>query len=291
MIVAGATGSTGRAMIRVARAAGWHVVALGRHAGRLATCGADEWHELSFRAADQIQAFLQPDDVVFSSLGASASLSIFMGFRTYKRVDVPLNVKLLDAARAARASRFIYVSLAFGRELRRFKFAEAHETVVDAVVDSGLPYTILRPTGLFSTFRRLWGFAKLGFFPLPGNPAVRSNPVHEQDVAEAGLNSIGGPSVEVDIGGPEIMTRADMARELMQAAGRTNGRGIKLPAWLFKVAAQMHRPFSPRVADMLRFYCEISSVDTIAPALGRRRMAEYYAQYKPRVWGGMHRSP
>ena len=293
IVVAGATGSVGRAVIRLARARGLHTVAIGRDAARLQSAGADEAREVNFQQPESLRVAMLPGDVVFSSLGASASPSPFMGRKRYRDVDVPLNTALLEAAKQAGAARFQYVSLAFGRDLRQYAFADAHETVVDAVVASGLRYTILRPTGIFSTFRRLWGFAKLGVFPIPGNPECRSNPIHEDDIAANALDSLARGDEQLEIGGPEVFTRREIGLQMCQAAGWKHGSTLRIPKWVHLGSAHLLAIISPRVLDMLRFYWAISVFDNIAPVAGQRRLADYYAEaarHKPGVLGGLHRS-
>lgn len=293
IVVAGATGSVGRAVIRLARASGIRTLAIGRDAGRLAGAGAEETRAVNFADVESLQACINPGDVVFSSLGASASPSPFMGRKRYRDVDVPLNRALIEAAVSAKAARFQYVSLAFGRDLRRYAFAEAHEQVVDAVVASGLPYTILRPTGIFSTFRRLWGFARLGVFPIPGKPDCRSNPIHEDDIAQNALDQIHGESKQLELGGPEVFTRREIGLLMCRAAGWKHGATLRMPNWFHLLNAHLLGIISPRVLDMLRFYLAISIFDNIAPVAGQRRLADYYAQAangKPGILGGLHRS-
>lgn len=292
IVVAGATGSVGRAVIRLARARGMATLALGRDASRLASVSADETRAVNFADAASLQACINPGDVVFSSLGASASPSPFMGRKRYRDVDVPLNSALLQAAVARNAARFQYVSLAFGRDLRQYAFADAHEQVVDAVVASGLPYTILRPTGIFSTFRRLWGFARLGVFPIPGNPDCRSNPIHEEDIARNALEHIEEEGAQLEMGGPEVFTRREIGLLMCRAAGWKQGTTLRLPNWFHLMNAHLLGIISPRVLDMLRFYLAISIFDNIAPVAGQRRLADYYAEAannKPGIIGGLHR--
>lgn len=293
IVVAGATGSVGRAVIRLARARGIATVALGRDGARLAAVGADEARVVDFHDAAALRGCVQRGDVVFSSLGASASPSPFMGRKRYRDVDVPLNQALMEAAVACNAARFQYVSLAFGRDLRQYAFADAHERVVDAVVASGLPYTILRPTGIFSTFRRLWGFARIGLFPVPGKPECRSNPIHEEDIARNALDHVDRPSAQLEMGGPEVFTRREIGLLMCQAAGWKRGHTLRIPDWFHLMNAHLLGIISPRVLDMLRFYLAISIFDNIAPVAGQRRLADYYAQaagQKPGILGGLHRS-
>jgi len=289
LVIAGATGSVGRALITVAREAGVRTRAIGRDPARLTRCGSDESSAVDFDDAASLRACVQPGDAVFSALGASASPSPLMGWGGYYSVDTRCNLALLAAAKAAGAARFQYVSLAFGRELRRYQFADAHERVVDAVIESGLPYTILRPTGIFSTFRRLWGFARLGLFPVPGKLDARSNPIHEADIAAQALAALAGPSRELELGGPEVLTRREMGEILMRAAGRPGGRCVRSPTWFHLGAAALLGLISPRVWHMLRFYLAISEFDNVVPAVGQRRLADYYTAFKPEVLGGLHR--
>lgn len=289
LVLAGATGSTGRALIELANGAGWHTRALGRDRRRLAACGAREYHAVTCRDVAELAAHIKAGDVVFSSLGASASPSPFMGWRSYYAIDTRLNLNLLEAAKQSGAVKFQYVSMAFGRELRRQAFADAHERVVDAVIASGLPYTILRPTGIFSTFRRLWGFAKLGVFPIPGKMEAKSNPVHEADIAAAALAAVDAASAELELGGPDVLTRREMGEIMMRAAGHDDGRCVHSPTWFHLGAAAMLGLISPRVWHMLRFYLAISEFDNVVPAVGQRRLSEYYSEFKPEVLGGLHR--
>lgn len=289
IVIAGATGSVGRALIKLARARGFRTVAMGRSRSRLETCGAHEVRVTEF-TPETLAGAIQPGDIVFSALGASCSPSPFMGWKTYRMVDVPLNTALLQAAKEAGAARFLYVSLAFGRELRRYAFANAHEVVVDRVVASGLPYTILRPTGIFSTFRRLWGFAKLGVFPVPGKPDAKSNPIHEEDIALAALDSIDSPSTELDVGGPEVFSRREMAQVMLRSAGRPRGIALRLPGWFHLLCANLLWLISPRAGQMLKFYLVISVFDNTVPATGKKRLEDYYQQKRPSIIGGLHRS-
>ncbi len=293
IVIAGATGSVGRALIRLARGRGLYTVALGRDAARLAGTGADECRAVDFSNVAALRACIAPQDFVFSALGASASPSPFMGRKRYRDVDVPLNRALVQAAVAAKAARFQYVSLAFGRDLRQYAFADAHEQVVDAVVASGLPYTILRPTGIFSTFRRLWGFARLGVFPIPGNPGCKSNPIHEDDIATNALDQLQGESLQLEMGGPDIFTRREIGLLMCRAAGWKQGATMRMPNWFHLFNAHLLGLISPRVLDMLRFYLAISIFDNVAPVAGQRRLVDYYAQaatQKPGILGGLHRS-
>ncbi len=62
-------------------------------------------------------------------------------------------------------------------------YARAHESFVVLLRDSGLPSTVVRPTGFFSVFGESLHMARKGRGILIGSGGARTNPVHEEDVA------------------------------------------------------------------------------------------------------------
>lgn len=50
----------------------------------------------------------------------------------------------------------------------------------------------------------------------------------------------------------------------------------KAPAWLVRMEAKLVSPFHPRMADLMEFFSVVGTTDGIAPALGERRLADYW---------------
>lgn len=78
---------------------------------------------------------------------------------TYMDVDYGANVNLLREAERAGVSRFIYVSVLNGNNMRHLKICNAKERFVDQLSLSDIDSCVIRPNGFFS----IWAI----FFPWP----------------------------------------------------------------------------------------------------------------------------
>jgi uncharacterized protein YbjT (DUF2867 family) len=217
-------------------------------------------------------------DVVVSCLGAPVSPSPWVGRRTYTAVDAPANVALVAEALRAGVRRFVYVSLLDGAASRALNYAEGHEQVVDALRESGIPATILRPTGFFASMGELVGFARRGIVPVIGDGLCRTNPIHEADVALAAADAAGDRAaglVETPLGGPEEFTRRDIAAMAFAALGR-RPRLLHVPPGPVRAAAGAMRLVNPRAADFQLFAVHVMTHPCIAPRAGTSRLADYF---------------
>ncbi len=222
VLVAGAAGALGRVVI--------HALTQRDHSLRALihnTPLPDELAAVTTRSGDaldpsQLAGACDGIDVVFSSLGASVIPSWGKGRKTFTRVDTPANQNLIEAARKAGVKRFVYVGVAGSRELGHLDYVRAHELVVTNLRESGLDYAVIRPTGLFSAFAVLVPMAARGPLPLIGDGLARTNPIHDGDVARACVEAIEGPAreKEMEVGGPEVLTRKEIAMLACEALGR-----------------------------------------------------------------------
>lgn len=278
--VAGATGALGRRVTERLLEAGHRVRALvrdprrlGALAGRVEAVPGDALGGVDLRVA------LQGARAGFSALGASVQPSLSAGRRSYPRVDTPANLRLIAAAQAAGTSRFVYVSLIRTPKAGATAYVQAHERVVEALRTSGLDWCALRPTGFHSVFVSMLDLAARGVVPVFGDGQSRTNPIADEDLAEAACARLLAPAPiderEPELGGPEIVTRRRIAELACEAMGR--GRPMSLPLWIGRVMALTLRPLSPRMSDLLRFAVAIGDEDGIAPCVGKRTLAETFA--------------
>lgn len=158
--VAGATGLTGREVVRVLAAGGVPVVAhvrpdsarLAEWRARFSECGAlvdtTAWQETAL--GERLDA-LAPQ-VVFALLGTTRArgkqAERELGRRdTYESVDYGLTALLLRAAgRARRRPRFVYLSALGVSDAARGAYYQARAKVERELRASGLPFTIVRPS-------------------------------------------------------------------------------------------------------------------------------------------------
>ena len=275
VLVAGATGMLGREVVALARSHGAEVRALARDGGRAKSLGLTDVRLGDARKRDALNGVCDGVDAVFSSLGASVALKYSAGYRGYRAVDIPANLNLLDEAQKAGVKRFVYVSAYVIPETVGITYFAAHEAVAREVLARPGGH-VLRPTAFFSALRPYLMMGKKGRVPLFGDGSARSNPVHDTDLAEIGARTLvfGGPA-EQDIGGPDVLTREAIAGLALEAWGKPP-RFRRVPPWLARSGAFMLTPFSPRLAQLVRFATEVSIIDLIAPQVGKRRLGDWF---------------
>jgi len=284
VLVAGATGHLGQHVVRVLKERGYWVRALTRRPGGGALLPeADE-----VRHGDLLQPATLPSacagvDAVFSCAGASLDVRRLSDRRSFTDVDYAGNRALLDAALRAGVPRFAYVSLFGGPTLERTEYARAHERFARALRDSGCTATVIRPTGFFHTFDEVLRMAQAGRGIVVGSGAARTNPIHEADLAEACIDALVQAWPELDVGGPETLTRAEIVDRAFAAVTPTGvtpaARAPKLThvsPRLLEAAATLVRPLNPRLSALLAFGAAVSVTDAVAPSFGSRRIESYF---------------
>ena len=214
-------------------------------------------------------------DVVVSCLGAPVAIA-HPEKRSYREIDFVANRNLLQQAQAAGVQRFVYVSVHLAPGYAHTAYVQAHEAFVDQLQLSGMPHTVVRPTGLFCVFLDLLAYAKLGMAPLIGDGEARTNPIHEADAAQVCLEHLADGPPSVSCGGPEIFSRRDIAELMFQQLGRPP-RLIRVPPAVFRLMGRMARLTSARKSELLEFAGAVSASNAIAPQVGAERLADYLA--------------
>lgn len=278
VLVAGATGMLGREVVAGLVRQGVEVRVLGRDAARAGALGVPDVKVADARKKKQLAGVCDGVDAVFSCLGASVALRVGAGWRGYKGVDVPANLNLLDEARRAGVPRFVYVSAFVVPETARLAYFAAHETVAREVLATAGGH-VLRPTGFFSALGAYLDMVRRGPVPVFGDGSARSNPIDDRDLAEIAVATTlrGGPA-EQSIGGPEILTRHQIAELAFDALGRPR-RIRKIAPWTVRVGAAMAAPFVPRISQLVRFATEVSLRDLVAPQVGTRRLGDWFREH------------
>lgn len=104
------------------------------------------------------------------------------------------------------------------------------------------------------------------------------NPIHEADLAAACADAFEKPSGwEADIGGPDALTRREIAGLALQAVGR-EARAVRVPVGVLRGAGWLMMPCWPRVGHLMTFISHILVEDFVAPPHGTRRIADYFQQ-------------
>ncbi len=276
IVVAGATGSLGRAACRVLSARGHRVRAIVRRESARVD-GAHSCVVADGLRPETLPAAVEGAQAVLSCMGAPIVPRPGGGRAGFEAVDTVANLHLLRAAESAGLERFTYVSVAGGRgPLSDLAYVRAHEAVVDALRPSSLHHAVVRPTGFFSAFELFVTLARWAPVPVLGDPTARTNPIATEDLAEVCADAVEDPGFgERAVGGPDVVTRRDIADLARAAAGRS-AASFRVPAGLARFGAWGLRWLHPRLAESIEFFARVGTVDGIAPAHGRRSLEAWF---------------
>ena len=275
--MAGATGYIGGGVVHGLRAAGISVRALTRDARRFTRVApGDEMFvgEATSRAA--LRGACNGVDAVFSSIG----IRTFARRPTLWDVDYQANINLLEEARRAGVRHFIFVSVIHGPLMAETSpLAKAREMVARAVIDSGIPYTIYRPTGFFNDMAEfLQAAEKRNSVRLLGSGEGLINPLSAIDMGhEVARAILSGPGrgTERSVGGPETFTH----RQVAELAFRILDKPEKIqavPRIVLRSAAAMLRPFHANAHGLATFFDFIACTpDMRGEPIGRIRLGPF----------------
>lgn len=226
LLVAGATGFLGREICRRLAAHDRSVRGLSRHTSDPAAVTLlDEWGIEPVRGDLKDRASL--DD---ACRGVETVISTASATRTrqpgdsIEATDHQGQLDLIDAARDAGASRFIYVSFSAGIG-GDDPLTQAKRAVEQRLRESGMTWTILRPT----YFMEAWLSPALGFDYVNAAATIYGSGENGiswlclADVAEVAVRSLVTPRSEnavIELGGPEVLSPLEVVRIFEEEAGR-----------------------------------------------------------------------
>ncbi|XRQ15956.1 SDR family oxidoreductase [Actinomadura welshii] len=229
ILVTGASGTLGRPLARLLAEAGADVHGLSRRA-REPEDGVT-WHKGDLHTGEGIDAALEGAETIVHCASDP--------FHT--RRDLPAAKRLIEAARRQGAPHLVYISIV-GVDRIPYSYYRTKYAVERLIEKSGLPYTILRTT----QFHTLPDMALNVLTKIPGllllPKGLRDQPVDVGEVAErlARLALAAGPAGRVDdMGGPEVLTAEEMARDYLRARGLR--RPVRVPLPLFGKAGRGFR--------------------------------------------------
>ena len=211
---------------------------------------------------------------IFSSLGKSVSL-FTNDHQDYEKIDYECNKNILSEAERAGTSRFVYSSILGSDADNKLHLAQVHYKVQQLLKQSTLGYTVLKPTGFFSGLHDLVIMGKKGIIPVIGSGKFVTNPIHHTDLAQKVMELLwDGPEV-VDVGGPEILSRKEIAKIIQK---KTKGRIIYLPEVLVRSGLPIFSFFTKDLSQNLDFFTYVTTRDMVAPNYGNHSFKEYIDQ-------------
>ena len=284
VLVAGATGYLGKFVVQAFKERGYWVRALARSEGRLREPGpftapgigpddVDEVFVGELTQPDTLDGLMEGIDIVFSSVGISRQRDGL----TFEQVDYQCNHTLIELSRAADVETFVYVSMQGATEppIADLAITRAHEKVVDELGASSLDHRIVRPCGYFSDMGALLTMAKKGRALLVGDGTNRMSPIHGRDLAQVCVDAVEGDAIEVEAGGPEVMTQREAAELAFDVVGKP-ARITVVPLWLAGGLMKTIRLASTQFGDLAEFIVVAGEVDGVGPPVGSTTLRSYF---------------
>ncbi|MEP5765559.1 MAG: SDR family oxidoreductase [Halieaceae bacterium] len=282
ILIAGATGYLGKYAVQAFKQRGYWVRVLTRSKERLFAPGpftapalqpedVDDVFVGEITRPETLQGMLDGIDAVYSSVGISRQRDGL----SFEQVDYQCNRNLIDACRGTDVRRFLYVSMQGAENIMQLAITRAHEKVVADLKDSGLETRIVRPCGYFSDMGVLYDMASRGRSFLVGDGSNKMNPIHGADLAQVCVDTLEGDQLEVEAGGPDIMTQ----REAAELAFEVVGKPVKIsviPMWLARGLARFIGLLSRQFGDLAEFIVTAGEIDGVGPQRGTTTLRSYF---------------
>ncbi|GGL81755.1 SDR family oxidoreductase [Wenxinia marina] len=279
ILIAGATGYLGRHLCTEYRARGWRVHALVRNAGRAGALDADRLIEAEATQPRTLQGAMDGADLVVSALGITRQAD-GLGYRD---VDYRANLNLLDEARAARIPHFAYIHVLNADAMAEVPLVAAKRAFVEALRAADIRSTVIAPSGYFSDMEDVLAMARSGRVWLFGSGEARINPIHGADLAAATADAVAEGRGWLDVGGPDVLTQAELARLAFATLDRP-ARITRLPDCFRRAAlAVLPRVTPRRIHGPAQFFLTAMGLDMVGAPRGTRRLADHFASLAERT--------
>ena len=211
ILVTGATGTLGSALVPQLVADGRKVRALSRRP-RTGTAGGVDWVVGDLATGEGIDEAVAGVDVIIHAASDVKPL---------KSKDARTTAALLDAAkRTGGRPHVVYISIV-GVDKIPFGYYCGKLATEQVIERSGLPYTILRTTQWHTLAAKFC--LQLGSLPLVAIPkGVRLQLLDAGEVAQRMASLVRGPPSRhvPEMGGPEALSFAEIARDYFRAVGK-----------------------------------------------------------------------
>lgn len=198
--------------------------------------------------------------------------------RDFERTNVAGTRRLIDAAKASGVRRILFLSSVAARfeHTKDYPYARSKAAAEDIVKQSGLDFTIVRPTIIIGKGAAvLDGLAKLATLPIVpcfGNGRARLQPIFVDQLAEfltAIIRAGRFRGETLDAGGPEIVTIEELLVLLRKAKGKGAATVLHWPLWptrfLLRIVEPLVLPILPVTAGQLASFGEDGLADKNPP--------------------------
>lgn len=189
------------------------------------------------------------------------------GEATWERIHYGGTVNVIEAARQAGVRRMVQMSALGAGDDPQFQYHHTKWRAENALKDSGLDWTIFRPSIIFGPgdkdkpqfIGQMADLVRMApVVPVVGQGDSRFQPVHLDDVADSYIAALRDPAAigqTYELAGPDVVTYEGILDECMRALGKQK-RKLHMPVGLMKpfVALMGIVPFvdPPVTTDQLK---------------------------------------
>jgi uncharacterized protein YbjT (DUF2867 family) len=283
ILLTGATGTIGTALLRRLTAAGEPVRCLVRDPRGL----GDQRVRVQIALGD----LANPPSFRNALRGVNTVVHLAAAIRdephaSLEELNAVATLRLVRAAERAGARRFVFFSAMGARHHSRTRFFRAKALAQQAVEGSPLETTIFRPSIVYTPgdpwLTLLERFSYLPAIPVSGSGRALYQPIWAEDVADcvvAALMASGPRRRSFELAGPETMSYDEIVRAAMRSAGRRR-RLLHVPLPLVRASLRALRKLGgPKVfatweeAELMEEPMTSARGTADAEALGVRPMA------------------
>lgn len=255
MLVFGASGTIGQAVVRALLDAGYQAVGFMRRSPaneRLAEALRGDGAEIRFGDVIDPQSVTQAFEGTSEGKRIDAVISCIASRtgskRDADRIDFQANLDVLDAADAAGVKQFVLLS-AICVQKPRLAFQHAKLRFERRLQVSGLNWSIVRPTAFFKSLSGQAERVKAGkpFLLFGDGELTRCKPISDADLARFIVECLSDPAKQraiLPVGGPgPAISLKEQGEMLLEAAGKP-ARFRSVPVGMFSLVAGLLTPFS-----------------------------------------------
>ena len=222
--IIGGSGFVGRAIAQQAVDAGYQVTVACRHPGRARALLVDG---AKLKRADVTDGYGLDDavagaDVVINLVG----LLFEKGRQNFEAAHVAGTRHVIQACKAAGVKQLLHMSALGAGQVEQSGYSQTKARAEHLVVDSGLAYTIFRPSIIYGAGDAFFNKFKAMANSMPVLPVIsgdtRFQPVWIQDVARAFVASIGNRHVAghtFELAGPKSYSFRELLELMLKVAG------------------------------------------------------------------------
>ena len=249
ILITGAGGKTGRAIIRTLVACGATVRALAHR--------PNQTQALQELGAQVVLGDMR--DRATMDRAARGARAIYHICSNMNPAEVEIGEGVIVAARAAGVEHVVYHSV-LHPQVEAMPHHWSKLRVEEKLFESGLAYTILQPAAYMQNVLAYWNpIMEQGVYPVPYAVEARLSMVDLEDVAAAAalvLTEPGHTGATYELAGPEALSQVEVAAILSRQLGcRVQAQAVPLDEWERKARASGMNDYAVEtLLRMFRYY-------------------------------------